>query len=218
MLSDHWPLLGLRLRTERLELRLPQGEELAELAELAARGVHPPERMPFLVPWTDLEPGARARSVVQHFWRCQGEWTPDSWDLNLAVFAEGRAVGLQSIGARDFAVLREVGTGSWLGLDHQGQGIGTEMRAAVLELAFAGLGAEYALSGAFSDNAASFAVSRKLGYLDDGVHRAVVRGAPVTERRLRLPRALWQARPRRPQVVIEGLEPCYELFGLQSEG
>ena len=36
MLIDHWPLLGLRLITPRLELRLPSDEELSE--RLAAHG------------------------------------------------------------------------------------------------------------------------------------------------------------------------------------
>jgi RimJ/RimL family protein N-acetyltransferase len=66
----------------------------------------------------------------------------------------------------------------WIGLEYQGQGIGTEMRAAVLYLAFAGLGADYALSGAFTDNPASLAVSRKLGYGEDGVDREVRRDKP----------------------------------------
>ena len=39
MLIDHWPLLGLRLITSGLELRLPAGEELSDLADLAARGI-----------------------------------------------------------------------------------------------------------------------------------------------------------------------------------
>jgi hypothetical protein len=41
-LIDHWPLL---------ELRLPSGEELSELADLAAQGVHDPDRMPLSVPY-----------------------------------------------------------------------------------------------------------------------------------------------------------------------
>jgi hypothetical protein len=41
---------------------------------------------------------------------------------------------------------------------------GAEMRAAVLHLAFAGLGTAEAVSGAFEDNLAFHAVSRKLGY------------------------------------------------------
>ena len=41
---------------------------------------------------------------------------------------DGVVVGTQGIGGRDFAVLREVHTGSWLGRRYQGQGIGTQMR------------------------------------------------------------------------------------------
>ncbi|MFE4361883.1 GNAT family N-acetyltransferase [Kitasatospora sp. NPDC056800] len=216
MLTDHWPLLGLRLRTPRLELRLPADDELAALADLAAQGVHEPDRMPFIVPWTDLPPAQRARSVVQHHWLRLGNWSPDDWALNLAVFENGRVVGLQTVAARDFAVLRQASTGSWLGVRHQRQGIGTEMRAAVLHLAFAGLGATEAVSGAFEDNPSSYAVSRKHGYEPDGVDRHLVRGRGVTERRLRLTRERWQARREVP-VTVDGLAPCLPLFGLPGD-
>lgn len=215
MLIDHWPLLGLRLRTPRLELRLPAAEELAELADVAARGVHDPARMPFFFAWTDLPPAERARSVIQHFWLSQGRWTPQEWSLLLGVFQDGAIVGLQEVAASDFATLREVRTGSWLGLEHQGKGIGTEMRAAVLHLAFAGLGAEQARSGAFSDNPASLAVSHRLGYESDGISRAVVRGVPVTEQRLRITRERWEQGPR-IEVAIDGLAPCLPLLGLPA--
>ncbi|MFC9328778.1 GNAT family N-acetyltransferase [Kitasatospora sp. NPDC057015] len=216
MLIDHWPLLGLRLTTRRLELRLPGDEELAELADLAAEGVHAPDRMPFLVPWTDLPPAERARSVVQHHWLRQGNWAPDDWALNLAVFENGRVVGLQSVAARDFAVLRQVSTGSWLGARFHGQGIGTEMRAAVLHLAFVGLNALEATSGAFEDNASSFAVSQKHGYELDGIDRHVVRGRPTTTRRLRLTRARWESHERVP-VSVGGLSPCLPMFGVPDD-
>ncbi|MFJ9098041.1 GNAT family N-acetyltransferase [Streptomyces sp. NPDC102405] len=75
---------------------------------------------------------------------------------------------------------------SWLGARFQRQGIGTEMRAAVLHLAFVGLNALEAMSGAFEDNASSFTVSMKHGYELDGVERHVVRGQPAIMRRLRL--------------------------------
>jgi len=42
-------------------------------------------------------------------------------------------------------------------------------RAAVLQLAFQGLGAQQAVSAAFEGNPASLRVSRKLGYRDDGI-------------------------------------------------
>ncbi len=138
------------------------------------------------------------------------------WRLELAVVRDGVVVGTQGLAARDFAVLREVNTGSWLGRRHQGQGIGTEMRAAVLHLAFAGLGAEQATSGAFDDNPASLGVSRKLGYRDDGIERHVIRGRPATIRRLRLTRAGWLAARSLP-VQIEGLEASRAFFGLAAD-
>ncbi|WP_366510860.1 GNAT family protein [Streptomyces sp. MP131-18] len=203
------------MTTPRLELRLPDPEELAALADLAAEGLHPPEEMPFLVPWTDQPPAERARSVLQHHWLRRADWTPENWALHLAVFAEGRAVGLQDVSAEHFAVLRQVGTGSWLGRRYQGLGIGTEMRAAVLHLAFAGLGAVEAVSGAFDHNAASLRVSEKLGYERDGVQRFAIRGRPATEIRLRLPRERWAAAARALEVpvTVSGLEPCLPLFG-----
>ncbi|MFH9355272.1 GNAT family N-acetyltransferase [Kitasatospora sp. NPDC017646] len=216
MLIDHWPLLGLRLNTPRLELRLPSDNELADLAALAAEGIHDPDRMPFLVPWTDLPPAERARSVVQHHWLRRGNWSPDNWALNMAVFENGSVVGLQTIAARDFAVLREANTASWLGARFQRQGIGTEMRAAVLKLAFAGLNALEATSGAFEDNASSFNVSQKHGYELDGIDRHVVRGRPATNRRLRLTRSRWETHEHIP-VSISGLSPCLPMFGLPTE-
>ncbi|MEV4005116.1 GNAT family N-acetyltransferase [Actinomadura sp. NPDC049753] len=213
MLVDHFPALGLRLRTPRLELRLPSPEELAALADLAAEGVHDPETMPFMVPWTDRPPAEVARGVVQHHWRTLGEWTPEKWELDLTVFHKGEVVGQQTLWARDLVVLRQVETGSWLGRRHHGQGIGTEMRAAVLHLAFAGLDAEEAVSAAFEDSHASSAVSRKLGYQPNGVDRHVIRGAVTIERRYRLTRADWE-RHRTVPVTIEGLAPCRTMLGL----
>jgi len=92
------------------------------------------------------------------------------------------------------------------------------MRAAVLALAFDGLGADYALSEAFTDNPASLAVSRKLGYADDGMQRMAIRGRAAESRRLRIARAAWQAAGGATglgigEVAIDGLEPCLPLFG-----
>jgi RimJ/RimL family protein N-acetyltransferase len=217
MLVDHFPLLGLRLTTPRLELRLPSSDELAALAEVAADGIHDPDVMPFIVPWTDQQPAAIARSVIQYHWLKLGSWSPQDWSLNLTVFRGDDVVGQQAISSRDVAVMRQVDTGSWLGLRYQGRGIGTEMRAAVLHLAFTGLGAEEATSGAFEDNPASHAVSRKLGYQPDGVNRHVSRGAMVIERRMRLTRAAWE-RHRTIAVTVDGLAPCLPMFGINTEG
>jgi RimJ/RimL family protein N-acetyltransferase len=217
MVSSRWPMAGLRLRTPALELRWPSPDDLDALAELAAAGVHDPEVQPFMVAWTDAPPDERARGTLQYHWSRWASWRPSDWMLELAVVRDGTVVGVQAIGARDFAVLREVSTGSWLGRRHQGQGTGTQMRAAVLYLAFEGLGAQYAVSAAFEDNTASLGVSRKLGYHDDGIERHVVRGRPAATRRLRLSRAGWKAARTIP-VQIHGLEPCLPLFGLPASG
>jgi RimJ/RimL family protein N-acetyltransferase len=226
-LTTHWPIAGLRARirvgaaagsVSTIELRLPDDEDLSVLAALAEAGVHDPALQPFSVAWTDVEPAARAQSVLQYHWRCLGDWSPDDWTLNLVVVRDGAVVGTQGISAKNYRILREVGTGSWLGRRHQGKGTGTAMRAAVLALAFDGLGADYALSEAFTDNPASLAVSRKLGYADDGMERMAIRGRPAESRRLRIARAAWQAAGGATglgigEVAIDGLEPCLPLFG-----
>jgi RimJ/RimL family protein N-acetyltransferase len=213
MLTTHFPLLGLRLRTRDLVLRLPEPAELAALADLAADGVHEPQTMPFTVPWTQQPPADRARSVVTHHWGVLGGWTAHGWSLPLTVFRGGVVVGQQSISARDFAVTTECSTGSWLALRLHGQGIGTQMRAAVAHLAFDGLGATDLVSAAFLDNPASLAVSRKLGYQPDGIARHAVQGRLQIAQRLRLTRDAW-LRSRQVEVTVEGLRECLPLLGL----
>ena len=215
MLVDHFPLVGLRLTTPRLELRLPSLDELAELADLAAGGVHEPDTTPFIVPWTDAPPVEVARSVIHYYWRQLGAWAPNDWSLNFTVFCDGTVLGQQTIGARDFAITRQVRTGSWLGRRYQGQGIGTEMRAAVLHLAFVGLDADEAMSGAFVHNSASLSVSRKLGYEPNGYQRHAIRGAMTVEHRLRLTREHWEGHRTVP-VTVEGLAPCLPLLGIDD--
>jgi RimJ/RimL family protein N-acetyltransferase len=213
MTSPYWPLAGLRLRTPRLELRWPTLADLDALAGLAEEGVHDPAVMPFGVAWTDAPPAERARGTLLYNWAQWGAWKPEDWTLDLVADLDGDVVGMQGMSGCDFAILREVNTGSWLGRRFQGQGIGTQMRAAVLALAFEGLGAEYATSEAHSDNPASQAVSRKLGYADDGILRRVVRGQAVRAQRFRIDREAWQAHRSIP-VEICGLEPCLPSFGL----
>ncbi|MDF5757803.1 GNAT family protein [Spongiactinospora sp. TRM90649] len=212
MLSDHWPLWALLVRTPRLELRVPAEAELAELADVAAHGIHEPGHQPFLTPWAADSPTRRAREVLQRHWRHHGTWTPADWVLDLAVFEDGRPLGVQTVQAREFGVLREVLTGSWLGLAHHGRGVGTEMRHAVLQLAFAGLNAVEAVSESFAGNAQSIGVSRKLGYRPDGVSGYAVDGEAKRSQRFRLTREDWE-RSARPEVTVDGLEPCLELFG-----
>jgi RimJ/RimL family protein N-acetyltransferase len=212
MRIEHWPLFGLRVDTPRVTLRYPDDDDVAALAELGAGGVHDPGWMPFTIPWTDIAPPLLQRQSMQYMWRTRAEWVPEQWHLPMAVVAEKRIVGVQAVLAERFAVLRTVSTGSWLGHIYQGKGIGTEMRAAMLHLAFAGLGADYALSSAFVDNDASIGVTRRLGYEEVGRRILVRRDAPAWMIDFRLPRVRWEEQ-RRDDIVIVGLDACRELFG-----
>ena len=209
---DVAPLYSLRLKTPRLELRFGSRDELVELGRLAEKGVHPPEDMPFAVAWTDRigEPGSRDGFVSYHE-HYLADWSPDEWSLNLLVRKNGELAGTQGVFAKRFAQQRRVGTGSWLGRAHQGHGVGTEMRAAVLELAFRGLGALEAESTWLEGNAASMRVSEKLGYVEQGVGEKSPRGVPIAEYGVVIARDAWLC-PL--PVAIEGLEPCLPLFGI----
>jgi RimJ/RimL family protein N-acetyltransferase len=213
MLIDHFPLLGLRLTTPRLELRLPEPEELAVLAEVAAAGVHDADYMPFVTPWTRAPKEELCREMIQSYWKTLGSWQPENWRLGLAVFLDGAPIGAQNLRSEDFGVSRRVDSGSWLGLAHHGKGIGTEMRAAVLDLAFVGLGAVEAVSTAFQDNTASQAVSLKLGYRPNGLFRRAAEGVARVDQSLLLTREGWE-RHRSVEVTVEGLQPCLEMFGV----
>ncbi|MEU3019857.1 GNAT family protein [Nocardiopsis sp. NPDC007018] len=213
MIADHFPPAGLRLNTPRLQLRMPSDQDLSELADAALAGVHDPAHMPFLTPWTDRGPAHLARSVVQHNWETMAAWTPENWRFNAVVVHEGTVIGIQELAARDFGVARQVGTGSWLTRRYQGRGLGKEMRAAVLHLAFAELGAVAAVSEAFDTSVASRGVSLGLGYRPDGTNLVAVRGERVGETRFRLTREDWE-RHRTVPVEVEGLERCLPYFGL----
>lgn len=210
----HWPLFDLVIRTPTLELRYIDDESAAGLMEIAAiDGVHPPDFMPFSSPWTRFEPPKLQEQGMQHFWRVRSETSAAKWELPFAVHHEGQLVGSQGLGGTDFAVTRWFVTGSWLGRSHQGQGIGKEMRAAVLHLGFAGLGAEHAATEAWHDNAASVGVTRSLGYTPNGFDITTREGKADRHLRFVLARADWESR-RRGDITIEGLEPCLPLLGL----
>jgi len=213
MLSEHWPLFGLRVTTPRLVLRYPDDNDAATLADIGAAGVHDPSTMPFQIPWTDLAPPQQQRETLRYLWRTRASWSPEHWEMPMAAVVDGTVVGVQGVHARDFPTLRAVETGSWLGHPYQGKGIGTEMRSAILHLAFAGLGARYAHTAAFDDNAASIAVTHKLGYERDGTRRVVRRGEAAWHTTFRMSREEWERR-QRDDVVIDGLAPCLELFGI----
>ena len=208
---DIWPFAALRITTPRLELRYPDDDDLVALAHLAVEGIHDPATMPFFVPWTRAEPDELERGVLQFSWGRRSSLTRDDWSLPFVVCSAGEPVGVQDVYAKQFSVRRTVESGSWLVQREQGRGIGTEMRAAVLHLAFAGLGAEEAHSGSFFDNQASAAVSRHIGYAPNGQEILDREGEPARLQRWVLTRAVWTPH-RRDDIAIEGLDACLPLL------
>jgi RimJ/RimL family protein N-acetyltransferase len=211
-LTDAWPLFGLRIRSEHLVLRLPTDDDLIALMQLAKAGIHSSDEMPFGVAWSLLPSPEFERGFLAHHWHCRAEWSNDDWQLNLLVEAEGRPIGSQTLHGVAFTVHRTVDTGSWLGREFQGRGLGKEMRLAVLALAFDGLGARFAESTAFLDNAASNAVSRSIGYHENGRGTLAPQGVARDTQRFRISAEAWRSRPR-PPVTVAGLDACREWFG-----
>ena len=207
-----WPLFGISVTTPRLQLRLPRDHELEQLASVARGGIHDADYMPFKQPWSLLASPDFERSFMQFHWGRRADWRADHWTLPLAAFAGGEVIGSQGVAANDFRLLRSVETGSWLGRPWQGQGLGKEMRAAVLHLAFEGLGAEVAYTGAYFDNAASLGVTRSLGYEPNGEDRIARQGRAVRHLRFRLTRERWLEH-RREDITLTGLDECRDLFG-----
>jgi RimJ/RimL family protein N-acetyltransferase len=194
MAHPYWPLFDLVVRTPRLELRYPADELLVGMIDAIRGGIHDPATMPFSEPWTDAPFSELQHTSLQHLWRARAEHTADSWRLHLLVLCDGQVVGMQDAIAKDFARLRQAETGSWLGLAHQGRGIGKEMRAAMLHLLFDGLG-----------------VSRALGYLPNGEEVRLRRDRPDRLVHLLLPREVWEQH-RRDDIEIEGLDACRHLL------
>ena len=208
----HWPLLDLRLTSGDLVLA-PFVE--ADLEELVARLPDDVELDPSATAYEGVDPGTRRATVIhQGYWRGYGTWSPAAWRLDFAVRRGGELLGRQELEGNDFPKLRTVDSSSWLVAAVRGQGIGKQMRRAVLALAFGPLGAREAITSAWHDNAASLGVSRAIGYTDNGVSTHVRGDGLDTMVHLRMTAAEWQATGAGDDVVIEGFEPCRPFFGL----
>jgi RimJ/RimL family protein N-acetyltransferase len=185
------PLTRIRLRTPRLELRVPTRAEARRLFAVAEAGIHDPGVMPFEIPWTD---SLDERDFVAYSTASAAD------SIRFAVFHDGEPIGVQGLDVHPDWVT----TGSWLGEPFQGRGLGTEMRAAVLTYAFGSRDAKVARSGAIQGNPQSLGVSRKLGYEVVGTHVVSPRGEPLEHTDVELRRD----RFRSPvPVSVDGVRP-----------
>ncbi|MFN2539626.1 MAG: GNAT family N-acetyltransferase [Mycobacteriales bacterium] len=192
-----WPLHDLVLRAPDLELRGMTEQWARRLADVVPDDLEHHPRLAHFSAGTD---------VLQAYWRNNGRWLPSDWVAQFVVLHQGEPIGLQALEGKDFAAGRTVDTHSWLVLSARGQGLGKQMRAAVLALAFDHLGARAAVTEAWSDNASSLGVSRSLGYRDS--HRETREDGRVLQH---LTLTAWSS----PWAVeISGVVACLPYFGL----
>ena len=212
-----WPLFDLEVRTPRLTLRYIDDELGVRLIDLASQGIHDPAWMPFSIPWTDAESPQFEWQSMQYYWRGRAELTATNWDLPLAVLVDDEVVGASGLGARDFGVLRQFTTGSWLGTAFQGRGLGKELRLATLTLGFDGLGADLATTSAYDDNGPSLGVTRALGYQFEGRTRERRRDGVGEQLRFRMTRSHFDT-IRRDDIRLAGVAPVLPLLGISADG
>lgn len=208
------PLLGLRIAAGPVELRGVTDDLLGPLAELAIKGIHDPDYMPFFVPWSTAPAEEMPRNMAQFHWGQRAAFSPEKWSIDLAVFYDGQLVGSQGYGTRDFLVTRIGETGSWLGREFHGRGIGTAMRKVICAFLFDHLGAKYITSSAYSDNPASLGVSKKCGYRENGVTILKRNDQPATLQRLILESG--NLVRYQHELTVEGLPEFRRSIGLDA--
>lgn len=124
-----YPPLNLEVRTPRLTLAGATDELLERLVPIVRAGVAD------AAPWPFDDPMSLYADSPDREWR----WLRGIW-AGRARVDDGEAIGMQNLKGSDFSKFGTVSSFSWLAPGQRGRGIGTEMRAAVLHLAFAGLG------------------------------------------------------------------------------
>jgi hypothetical protein len=87
-----------------------------------------------------------------------------------------------------------------------------------LRLLFDGFDAADATTEAFDENPESNGVTRALGYAPNGVVLQDRQGTVATEKRYRMTREAWAARPEahRPDVTLEGVAPVRAMLKMDD--
>lgn len=153
-----WPL-----RTDRLELRPARHEDAA--------AVWPWFRLPEVQEWTTtLSPDLEAHQ----------QWWDGTLDASLVALKEGRIVASGKVerqnawsqaDMKDQAAGTQAEVGWVLDPAVHGQGLGTELAAALVRIAFDGLGVRRVEAACFAENLASRRVMEKIGLRLEGIFR-----------------------------------------------
>lgn len=216
-LSEIYPPFGLRITCGDLVLRGITDADIMPLVEVARRGVHDKdeEHNPLGFDWTAAPPQYLAINYAKWAWGQRVHFTVDSWILALLVEHRGRVVGVQEGKGEKFRETRTISTGSWLGQEFQGQGIGTLMRQVYCAFAFDHLDATLLTSAAFTDNPASHRVSQKLGYRAVTERQAPRGTRSMSDEIVYHVTAETLVRPA-ADLVVEGMEPLRRYLGLDG--
>jgi len=166
-LEGLWPPIGLSISCGPLTLRAIRDNDLPEFVDAAAPGIHSDDLRPFPRAWAGQQPLALGRDLASRYWKYRATFPSEEWALPLVARDYGRIVGVQGAEAVRYPVLRPPDTFSWLTKSVQGQGVGTLMRQAICAFFFDELDAHAITSGAYADNPASAAVSRKVAGLQE---------------------------------------------------
>lgn len=211
-----YPPLNVQVRTPRLTLAGASDELLERLVPIVRAGIADTEPWPFDDPISFYaDSPEREWRWLRGIWTGRGRVSPERWRLYFVVLADGEPVGMQDLIGRDFDRFATVTSFSWLAPGRRGQGLGREMRSAILHLAFAGLRAREAGSDAFADNTASNRISERLGYERNGTDWDTRRGEPARIQRWSLTRDAWE-RTRRDDIQLTGVRECRPVLGLAT--
>jgi RimJ/RimL family protein N-acetyltransferase len=214
--ASAYPPLNVQVHTPRLSLLGATDELLERLVPVVRKGVVTAAPWPFDDPISLYKDSPdREWAWLRAVWAGRAKVSAGFWRLYFVVLVDDEPVGVQDLIGTDFSVFGTVETFSWLGPDVRGRGLGREMRQAVLHLAFDGLGARQADSGAFTDNHASNRISQALGYQPNGLDWATRRGDAAEINRWRLTREEWSTR-RRDDIELTGVAECLPALGIPA--
>lgn len=151
-----------------LTLRVLRDSDIAAIHGVTAAEIFGEPLPEHTFPWLKEKPDPSFR------WAHRADMSPEEWSLDFGVHLDGEVIGSVDLRAKNFPHNHEVETGSWIYHRLQGRGIGTQIRHAAAVFCFEHLGACQLRSECDPGNAASQAVSRKLGYTING-NKAVLR-------------------------------------------
>jgi len=169
-----WPHPAYSIRTPRLVLRCYERSDVDAVHEAVIE--HADDLRPWM-PWVQNEPVERS-DRVEMVRRFRGHF-----DLGIefvyGIFDRRGGDYLGGCGLHPRTGHRTLEIGYWIAPPRWGQGLATEVAAALTRVAFEVLGADRVEIRIDPDNDRSLAVARKLGYREEGTLRGV--GDPAVD-------------------------------------